>query len=273
MATKTPTPEPNGAEPPRSRLPAPPRNIRIVVEYDGRAFAGWEKQKTGIGVQQVLEDAILRVTGEKTTVNGAGRTDAGVHAIGQVANFTLKAKTAENTLYRALNAVLPAGVAIVALDPASLRFHARFSATGKHYRYTFLNDVAPSPLLAPFSHHIRMRLDLEAMRRAAAHLVGVHDFAAFAKDAAPDDDTVRRITAIELVRDGRKVELSLYGDGFLYNMVRIIAGTLLAVGMGRLAPDDVRDILIAKDRSRAGQTLPPAGLCLVEVYFDAAPGE
>jgi tRNA pseudouridine38-40 synthase len=252
-------------------LPPPPRNLRMVIEYDGTAYAGWEKQKNGVGIQQLLQGAIRQITGEDTSVNGAGRTDAGVHALGQVASFTLQKRMPAVDLHRALNAVLPDDVAVLALEDVSLYFHARFSATGKIYRYLILNEPVRAPLLARTSHHVRSPLDLDAMRAAARELEGRHDFAAFARDVEPGDETVRTIWAIDVEREGRCVAIYVAGDGFLYNMVRIIAGTLAHVGVGKISSADMPGVLASQKRSSSGPTLPARGLALLRVFYGGRP--
>lgn len=245
----------------------PPRNIKIVIEYDGAGYAGWEKQKTGLGVEEVLRDAVQKITGEKTTINGAGRTDAGVHASGQVASFTIQKAIPVTDLVRALNAVLPDDVAVVSGEEVDLYFHARFSATSKIYRYHIWNAPIRSPLHHRRSFHIRAEMAFDEMRRAADCLQGTHDFAGFAKETEDQEDTVRTVERIAFDRHGGIFAIDFEGDGFLYNMVRILAGTLIDVGLRRKTTEDVMHVLATRNRKLAGPTLPARGLELVRVFY------
>lgn len=263
--------EPEDGDPRPSTVPPftfrPPRNIKIVVEYDGAGYAGWEKQKTGLGVEEVVRDAVQKITGEKTTINGAGRTDAGVHASGQVASFTILKEIPVKDLVRALNAVLPDDVAIVSGEEVDLYFHARFSAISKIYRYHIWNAPIRSPLHHRRSFHIRADMDLDEMRRAADCLEGTHDFAGFAKETEDQEDTVRTVRRIAFERHGGVFTIDFEGDGFLYNMVRILAGTLIDVGLRRKRSQDILHVLATRDRKLAGPTLPARGLELVRVFY------
>ncbi|MEZ6197633.1 MAG: tRNA pseudouridine(38-40) synthase TruA [Planctomycetota bacterium] len=247
----------------------PPRNLRATLEYDGRAYVGWERQKNGLGVQQVLEEAIARITGEATTTQGSGRTDAGVHALGQVANFTLRHPIAVSDLFRALNAVLPEDVALRDLREVDLFFHARFSAVSKTYRYSILNSRVRAPLERHRYWQVFAPLDRELMRAGAAVLVGRHDFSAFCKDADSYDSCVRTLHRLEVLDRGEFIDVEVAADGFLWNMVRILVGSLVHVGQSRLTPDDLRRALETGDRTAVGPTVPPEGLHLVEVSYPA----
>lgn len=250
-----------------AQLPPCPRNLRLVIEYDGAGYVGWEKQKNGLGIQQVVEDAVHRITGERPVVNGSGRTDAGVHALGQVASFTLLNAIAVTDLQRALNAVLPEDVAVVDADEVDLFFHARFSATSKTYRYRMLTGRVPSPLRRRTVYHHRAPLDVEPMREAARLFVGRHDFSAFCREAERIGDCRRTVHRADVEGDGRLLTFHLAADGFLYNMVRIIVGSLTYVGSGKLSPRDISDLLEGGSRKSAGPTVPPHGLTLVEVCY------
>jgi tRNA pseudouridine38-40 synthase len=256
----------------------------LRVAYDGTSFAGWQRQDNGVSVQAVLEDALRPLAGGPVTVTGAGRTDAGVHAEGQAAHVDLPEDLAEDVVLRAANARLPAEVRVrrVARVPDDL--HARFSATAKTYRYTWLVSRVGHPLLARTSCLVPPRLDLVAMGRAAACLEGRHDFAAFQSTGTPVTSTERTILGVDLcVRPGhdlpvtllddeRLVELELTGDGFLRHMVRAIAGTLLDVGQGRRSADDLPRLLRGAARGEAGPNAPPHGLTLVSVHYPEGAG-
>ncbi len=248
-------------------LPPCPRNIKIIIEYDGTGYCGWEKQKNGTGIQQLIEDAIFRITGERTTVNGSGRTDAGVHALGQVATFTLQHRIPAGDLERALDAVLPADVAILKAEEVSLFFHARFSACSKRYRYIVLSGRAKAPLMRHRSYHVRHPLDLETMQEAASLFCGTHDFKAFCREAERIGDCVRTMHQCEVSQDGRLLYFDLAADGFLYNMVRIVVGTLIYVGQGKISTKNITELLDGGERKSSGPTVPACGLHLMEVFY------
>ena len=243
------------------------RNLRILVAYDGAKFFGWQRQDGFDSVQQALEDAIEALIGEPATVRGSGRTDTGVHALGQVANVHLDTHLDDNRLWHALNAHLREGVTVRSLRTAEPGFHAQRSARGKRYAYVIEQGRFRSPFGAGRAAFVRGDLDVEAMRRGAAHLVGEHDFTSLASAGSPRASNVRRIHGLHLVprRDGLAIVVG--GNGFLYNMVRAIAGTLLDVGRGRIEPGAVREILDSKDRTLAGPTAPARGLWLVRVGY------
>ena len=246
------------------------RTFRLTLEYDGRGFEGWQLQPDGRRtVQGALEQALLRITGQTLRVVGASRTDAGVHAEGQLASVALETALAPEALQRALNGVLPDDVAVVELAEAP-GFHALRAARSKLYRYAIWNGLAPSPLRRERSWWVRAPLALDPMREAAEALVGRHDFAAFM--AAHSDVRTTERTLRELRVEGRSgaaLQLELRGDGFLRHMVRILAGTLVEVGRGRRPPAWVTDVLASRDRRRAGPTAPPEALTLVQVCIDS----
>jgi len=252
------------------RLPTPRedrRNIKLVLAYDGSDFAGWQRQRNALSVQQALEEAIEQVTGTHAAVHGSGRTDAGVHARGQVANFHTRSLLPVEELQRALNALLPPTVAVLEAEEVGPHFHACFSAVAKHYRYTMWNAPVRPVFERFYTLHIPYKLNLSRMREAARQLVGEHDFAAFATHARSKGNTVRRIHQLTIRRNGVLILVDVKGSGFLYNMVRAIVGTLLEVGRGKLAPADVVEILAARDRRRAGRNVAARGLCLVSVEY------
>jgi tRNA pseudouridine38-40 synthase len=247
--------------------PAPARTLRLVLEYDGTDFSGWQIQRGKRTVQAEMGKAVQRVTGERVAVHASGRTDAGVHAEGQVAHVVTRTRLSCRRLLHALNANLPDDISVTSVEDASPGFHAQFDATGKTYRYRILNRAAPSALRRRRTYLIRQPLDVDRMREAASLLVGEHDFRSFCTEAAGRTSTVRRIHRLDVRREGDEVVVEVDGSGFLYNMVRSIVGTLLGVGLKRWTPADVGAILAARDRRQAGINIPPQGLCLVEVRY------
>ncbi len=244
--------------------------VRLTIEYDGTDYHGWQRQPAAPTIQSAIESAIFRISGEHASVVGAGRTDAGVHAAGQVAHFWTQAALEPHVWYRALNAVLPPDVKVIAADTVPESFHARFSAVRKRYRYRILNRPGPSPLERRTSWHVPYQINLSTMRRAAASLVGSHDFRAFeAADRSHDAarDTQCRLTRCSIRRQGDVVVVEIDGNRFLKYMVRNIVGTLVEVGSARRPADDVARILRSRDRRRAGVTAPAHGLTLIHVQY------
>jgi len=246
--------------------------FRLTLEYDGTGFAGWQVQPGGLRtVQGVLGAALERIAGHPCRPAGASRTDAGVHAEGQVASLDLETGLDAERLRRALNGVLPRDLAVVDAAAVAPGFHARWAARSKLYRYRIWNGASPSPLRAAWTHRVFTPLDLPAMRRAAAQLLGSHDFRSFQAARAAPGTTVRTLTRVDLEGETRgEVRIWVAGDAFLRHMVRILAGTLVEVGIGRRDPDGIAPLLAARDRSRAGPTAPARGLCLVRI--DCAEG-
>lgn len=246
-----------------------PRTFRLLLEYDGTDFAGFQIQGKGERtVQGALETAIERLSRAFCRVHGAGRTDAGVHALGQVAHFTaVDWPIPPENLPAALNGVLARDLVVKAAERAEPDFHARYSATARVYRYVILNRRAPSALLGRFALHVHDPLDREAMRAAARHLEGVHDFAAFGRPDAPGKSAVREVSRVDVRPWKDCLLLSVRGNAFLRQMVRSFAGTLLAVGRGALAPDDVITIRDSCDRALCPPVVPAHGLCLVRVEY------
>jgi tRNA pseudouridine38-40 synthase len=238
-----------------------------VIEYDGTDFFGWQVQKGRRTVQEELIKAIEKVTGERPTLIGASRTDAGVHAEGQVANFRTNSRIPAERLIHALNYYLPPDVKVQDARNVPVRFHSQFDARWKTYRYTVLNSGSPRPLLRKTALLVRGGLDLQAMRRAAKHFVGKKDFRAFGSEVGRKKTTVRTIYELAVRRSGDRVIFRISGDGFLYNMVRAIVGTLLRVGQGKLPPAEVRRIIEKGDRAAAGPVVGPEGLILTRVAF------
>lgn len=264
------------------------RTLKITLAYDGTDFVGWQRQAEGVSVQGALEDALARIHGAPVSVAGAGRTDAGVHATGQVASVAIDTPHDTATLRRALNAMLPEAVRVLGVEEAAHDFHARFGAVSKTYHYRIANGPVLSPFLRRWTWHVPWTLDVPAMQDAARRLGGEHDFAAFQSTGTDVRTSVRRLDVSRLVEavnlrgpgrgpgdrpevevEGRLLVYEVEGSGFLRHMVRAIAGTLVEVGSGRAAPSLVGELLVRPDRTRAGPTAPASGLCLARVTYAA----
>jgi tRNA pseudouridine38-40 synthase len=246
---------------------------RLTIEYDGGGFVGWQRQDNGRSVQQALEDAVFGFCGERAPVYGAGRTDAGVHATGQVAHVDIARPTTADTVRDALNAHLrPAPVAVLAAAAVDDTFHARFSATGRRYLYRIVNRRAPLALDAGRAWQVGVPLDSDAMAEAATRLLGHHDFTSFRSAACQARSPLKTLDRLDVARQGDEIRLEIAARSFLHNQVRIMAGTLKLVGEGKWSADDVSAALAARDRTRGGPTAPPDGLYLAEVRYDGASG-
>ena len=243
------------------------RRIRLRVAYDGTAYCGWQVQPEVPTIEGELNQAISRLTKEEIIVIGASRTDAGVHAKGNVAVFDTESTIPADRFAYALNPLLPEDIVVVASDEVEADWHPRHCDTEKTYEYKILNSKFPDPMRRRDTYHVSFDLDLEKMREAAEYLKGEHDFKSFCNVHTQVEDTVRTIYDLEVEKEGELITIRVRGNGFLYNMVRILAGTLIGVGRGAIAPEQIPAILEAKDRQAAGMTAPPQGLRLVEIDY------
>ncbi len=242
--------------------------IKLILEYDGTAYAGWQRQPDRPTIQEAVEAAILGVTQAHVPVIGAGRTDAGVHALGQVASFQINRDMTPREWTRALNAHLPASVVVRSAAIMPDTFHARHSAKGKLYEYRILNRPERPAVARDYCWHIHQTLNEAAMNMAASHLIGTHDFSSFQTQPTENEDLICRLKQLVVSRQGDRLRIEAYADRFLKQMVRSIVGTLVEVGVKKRQPDSLTTILTARNRSAAGKTAPPQGLFLVRVDYD-----
>ncbi|MFA5155951.1 MAG: tRNA pseudouridine(38-40) synthase TruA [Candidatus Omnitrophota bacterium] len=245
------------------------RNIKVEIEYDGTNYCGWQVQSSShkASIQETIERAIRKILNEKVKIIGSGRTDAGVHARAQVANFRIKSAMPLARLQEGLNAVLPQDIAITAMREADPDFHSRFSAKSKIYRYTILNSQHRSPFLRDSAFFCRYPLDVKLMQREARQLLGRHNFRAFCAAQGKGKNPFKTIKRIAVAKCGSRIDIEVEADGYLYNMVRNIAGTLIDVGRGRLPAGSLKKILAQRNRVKAGPTAPAKGLCLLKVKY------
>jgi tRNA pseudouridine38-40 synthase len=251
----------------------PQRNIRLLIEYDGTRYHGWQRQVDAATIQQTLEEALARLTGEKVALIGSGRTDAGVHALGQVANFRLNSTIPLKAFHEGLNSMLPSDIAVLEAAEVPVDFHAQKSARAKTYEYRILNRPNRSPLFRNYAWRIAPRLDLSAMVAAAAVLPGGQDFTAFRASGSDNKNPVRRILAAAWREEaGGWLSFTITATGFLRGMVRSLVGTMVEVGRGKAPPAKMADLLASGARHLAGPTAPPQGLYLVEVFYEKMVG-
>lgn len=243
------------------------RNIKLVIEYDGKSFNGWQKQPNKLNIQGEIEKAIGEITGEEIELIASGRTDAGVHSLGQVANFKTNSKIDIEKFPYAINSKLKKSIVIKSAEEVPERFHSRYSVHSKTYRYTINNSKFGTALYRDMEYHFPIKLDENKMQEAAKYFEGEHNFKAFKASGTSSKSSVRIIYKAVVKRQDDRVIIELTGNGFLYNMVRIIAGTLVDVGIGKIEPEEIKNIIEEKDRKKAGKTLPARGLCLLEVQY------
>lgn len=245
------------------------QNVKLILAYDGSRYRGWQKQgNTECTVQGELERVLFHITGTQTEINGSGRTDAGVHARGQVANFELSSNMEEKELLYRLNRELPEDIRVKKVQFVERSFHARLSATGKQYVYQIWNDDVPSVFERKFVYPVAEPLDLKRMQDAVDLLEGTHDFRSFTSDKNMEKSMIRTIHHIMIIEEGKKIIISYEGDGFLYNMVRIMTGTLIEIGLNQRQVSSIEEALQKKDRQLAGFTAPPQGLFLEKVFYE-----
>ncbi len=244
------------------------KNYKITIQYDGTRYKGWQVQKsTYMTIQGKIQEILKQLAGEDIEVIGSGRTDAGVHAYGQVANFHIKEDFSAEEILKYLNHYLPMDIAVLSIEEVEERFHSRYHATEKTYVYRIHNSDIPNVFERKYVYDYTEHLDIERMKEAANYLVGTHDFASFCGNKKMKKSTVRTIFSIEIEQLGEEIRISFTGDGFLQNMIRIITGTLIEVGSNRKEPVEVQKILEKKDRTLAGYTAPPQGLVLKKVRY------
>ena len=245
------------------------RNIKLIIEYDGKKFGGWQKQPNKNNIQGEIENAIFELTGEKVELYASGRTDAGVHALGQVANFKTKNKTIPIEKFAiAINSKLKKSIVIKSAQEVDEKFHSRYNCKQKTYRYVIDNSEQGTAIYRDLQYHMPIKLDVEKMKRASKYFEGEHDFSAFKASGTSSKSSVRTIFSVDVKKEDEKITMEFTGNGFLYNMVRIISGTLVDVGLGKIEPEEITKIIEGKDRTKAGKTLPAHGLYLVEVRYE-----
>ncbi len=245
------------------------RNIKLVIEYDGKDFNGWQKQPTKLNIQGEIEKAIKRITGEDVDLTASGRTDAGVHALGQVANFKTNSNIPIEKFPIALNSNLKKSIVIKSAEEVEERFHSRLNCKRKTYRYVINNSKYGTAIYRNLETHIPIKLNIQKMQEAVKYFEGEHDFKAFKASGTSSKSSVRTIYKAQVIEaENERIYIELTGNGFLYNMVRIISGTLVEVGMGKIAPEEIKTIIESQKRENAGKTLPPQGLYLVKVEYE-----
>lgn len=245
------------------------RNIKIILAYDGSRYNGWQKQRnTEQTIQGKLEQLLFKMTGEEIEIHGSGRTDSGVHAKGQVANFFTKIDWPVGKIQTYMNHYLPEDIAVLEVKEEKERFHARLNAVKKQYDYTIWNSTIPNVFQRKYMYSLEDEIDLEKMRQGAYYLIGEHDFKSFCGNKRIKKSTVRIINDIKICKEEGKLTISFIGNGFLYNMVRILVGTLIEIGLGKRKPEEIKELLQLGAREEAGFLAPAKGLCLMNVWYE-----
>lgn len=243
------------------------KNIKLVLEYDGTCYAGWQRQKNDVTIQQRIEESIFKITGEQVQTTGCSRTDSGVHAKEFVCNFYTSSTIPDSKIRDALNSKLPEDIRVLSSQIVDDKFHSRYDSKGKTYSYTILNREINSAINRNYSYHVKSTLSVENIKKGANFLVGTHDFASFRNIGSSVKTTVRTIKEINVIKEAEYIRVFATADGFLYNMMRIIVGTLIDVGTGKKLAEEIPEILLSCDRTKAGKSVPPQGLCLEKVYY------
>ena len=243
------------------------RNIKLIIEYDGKGFNGWQKQPNKLNIQGEIERAIEEITGEKVNLIASGRTDAGVHSLGQTANFQTQSHIPIEKFAKAINSKLKKSIVVKSAEEVDEHFHSRYSVKSKTYRYIINNSENGTAIYRGLEYHMPIKLDHEKMNEAIKFFIGEHDFKAFKASGTSSKSSIRKILDASVRKEGERIIIEITGTGFLYNMVRIISGTLVEIGQGKLKPEDIKEIINSQDRTKAGKTLPPHGLYLVKVEY------
>lgn len=243
------------------------KNIKLIIEYDGKEYSGWQKQNNSKTIQETIEKAINKATGEKVELIGSSRTDAGVHARGMVANFNTDSTIPPEKFREAVNRNLPDDIAIIKSEEVSAEFHSRYCSKGKTYSYTIINRYEEVVIGKDYVYQVKGKLDIESMVKACVYFVGKHDFAAFKSNGSSVKTSTRTIFELNLTNNNDEIKIYISADGFLYNMVRIIVGTLIKVGKGKIKVEDIKNIIDSKDRSKSGPCVKANGLVLEKVFY------
>lgn len=242
------------------------RHIKLIIEYDGTNYVGWQLQPNGLSVQEVLEGALKEIIGESVRLYSSGRTDAGVHALGMVACFRTSANIPLTAFTEGVNNLLPQAIAVKGAEEVAEDFNPRFNAKGKHYRYSICCSALRSPTKRLYSWYLKRKPDIAKMKMAASYFIGEHDFGAFRTTGCVSESTIKRIDSVEIWEEGDMIYIDVHGSGFLRNMVRIMAGSLVDIGMGKFEPERIKECL-ENTEIKPGQNAPACGLCLIEVFY------
>ena len=243
------------------------RNIKLIIEYDGTNYFGWQKQPDKITVQETIMNTIKEVTHEQVDLIGSSRTDSGVHAKGFVANFKTASKIPADRFREALNVKLPMDIVIIKSEEVEDEFHSRYCAKGKTYSYTIYNNDRPLAIARQYALYRKEKLNVEKMKEACQYIIGTHDFSCFKSSGGSAKTSIRNVSELYITQEDNFLKVFITGNGFLYNMVRIIVGTLLDVGRGKIEPEEIENIILSKDRTKAGICVPAVGLVLEKVYY------